>query len=451
MINVTEYNVKPDAITLNTESLQQLIDKCAEAGGGTLVFPPGKYLTGSLVLRSNIHIHIEAGAEILGSTSLADYKLYDIPPVRFSEDQEGLRALFFAHQVNNITLSGSGTINGQGSLLEQPKGMRASLPRNIWFAESEDVKVEGLTLRCSGFWMQHYLKCIRLRLQNLKVYNHGSSNNDGCDIDCCQDVFVSNCNIDSHDDALCLKSGNDRPTENVVISNCITRTHCNHFKTGTESNGGFRNITVNNWQMVPSTVRKSDPHTGGADWRGACGIALGCVDGGMLENISINNVQMDQVRVPFFIKLGDRGIPIHGSEIHQPVQYAKGIRLTNISSKNASSTGGYIMGLPEAPVCAIRIENCDFEFEGGGDDKLAESTIPLNHDCYPSCDAFGALPSYGIFMRDVEDIQLLNLSFQTLQPESRPALRWQRVNGLQIHNIKEQLIKKIVFENNLPG
>jgi hypothetical protein len=287
--------------------------------------------------------------------------------------------------------------------------------------------------------MQHYLKCVRLRLRGLTVYNHGSCNNDGCDIDGCRDVVVSDCNIDSHDDALCLKSGNDWPTENVVITNCITRTHCNHFKTGTDSNGGFRNITVSNLQMVPSTVRESDPDTGGADWRGACGIALGCVDGGMLENISISHVQMDQVRVPFFIKLGDRGTPIHGTTSRLPVQYGCGIRLAHITARRASATGGYIMGLPEAPVRDVRVEHCDFEFEGGGDDALAESTVPLKRDCYPSCDAFGSLPSFGIFIRDAEDVQLSGLNFSAMAPERRPALRWQRVRNLWLDQISDNL------------
>jgi polygalacturonase len=437
MLTVTEHGVIPDGKTLNTEAIQKLIDKCGEAGGGTLIFPPGRYLTGGLELRSNLTLHLENGATLLGSTNLSDYKLYNPSPVRFHEDKEGLRALLFAHKVNNIRLCGTGTIDGQGPLINRAQGVRASMPRNIWFGECEDVSVEGLHLRHAGFWMQHYMKCTRLRLQGLDVYNHGSCNNDGCDIDCCRDVIVSDCNIDSHDDALCLKSGNDCPTENVVITNCITRTHCNHFKTGTESNGGFRNITVSNLQMVPSTVLESDPNTGGADWRGACGIALGCVDGGMMENISVSHVQMDQVRVPFFIKFGDRGRLIHEGDIHRPVQFARGIRLSHITAKQASSTGCYIMGLPEQAVRDVRIEHCDFEFEGGGDDALAESTVPLRREVYPSCDAFGSLPSLAIFMRDAEDIQLSDLNLRTMNPDTRPALRWQRVRNLELDGIRE--------------
>ncbi len=438
MINVTEHGVQPDGQTLNTEAIQKLIDRCAEGGGGTLLFPAGRFLTGGLMLRSNITLHLENGATLLGSTNLDDYALHTPSPVRFSEDQEGLRTLLFAHKARQIHLNGEGTIDGQGPMIVRPPGVRASMPRVIWFADCEDVAVEGLHLRHSGFWMQHYLKCTRLRLRGLDVYNHGSCNNDGCDIDCCRDVIVSDCAIDSHDDALCLKSGNDLPTENVVVTNCLTRTHCNHFKTGTESNGGFRNITVSNLQMVPSTVRESDPNTGGADWRGACGIALGCVDGGMMENISISHVQMDQVRVPFFIKLGDRGRPIHGCDIHQPAQYARGITLSHITARQASPTGGYIMGLPEQPVRGVRVEHCDLEFEGGGDDTLAESAVPLKREAYPSCDAFGGLPSYGIFIRDAEEIRLTDLTLRTLIPDARPALRWQRVRHLNLEHIKSE-------------
>ena len=114
----------PDGQRLNTAAIQSLIDQCREAGGGTLLFPPGRYLTGGLVLCSNLTLHFENGATLLGSTNLADYILYNPSLVRFSEDQEGLRTLLFAHKVNNIRLSGQGTIDGQGPLINRPPGVR---------------------------------------------------------------------------------------------------------------------------------------------------------------------------------------------------------------------------------------------------------------------------------------------------------------------------------------
>ncbi len=437
MINVLERGVIPDGVTCNTIALQRVLDECQEKGGGTLYFPPGRYLTGGLTLCSHLTLQFEGGAVLLGSTDPDDYTLYDPPPVRFPEGYEGVRALLYAHGCRCLRLQGAGTIDGQGASFRALHGMRGGRPRNIWFADCEDIAVEGLFLRNSAFWMQHYLRCSRLRLQGLDVYNHGGSNSDGCDIDCCRDVVVSNCRIDSHDDALCLKSGNRWPTENVVITNCITRTHCNHFKTGTESNGGFRNITISNLQMVPSSVRESSAGTQGADWRGACGIALGCVDGGMLENISITNVQMDQVRVPFFIKLGDRGKPIPGSDASLPVRHAGNIRLAHLVARQAGPTGGYLMGLPDAPVRGVTIADCELEFEGGGSDADAEAPVPLRRDAYPSCDAFGRLPAFGLYLRDAEDVTLHNIQFRLLAADARPALHWQRVRRLSLHQVEQ--------------
>lgn len=434
---VTEHGVIPDGRTLNTASLQALIDRCAHAGGGTLRFPAGRYLTGGLTLCSRLTLELENGATLLGSDDLDHYRLYNPVPEPFQESAEGLRALLFALDCEQIRIVGHGMIDGQGPRFSRYKNVRAGRPRNIWFARCRDVAVEGIRLRHSAFWMQHYLKCVGLRLCGLDVYNHGSCNNDGCDIDSCRDVIVSDCTIDSHDDALCLKSGNASPTENVVVTNCITRTHCNHFKTGTDSNGGFRNVTVSNLQMVPSTVRESDPGTEGADWRGACGIALGCVDGGMLENISISHVQMDQVRVPFFIKFGDRGRPIGGTDKRQPPQFARNVRISGVTARQAGPAGCYIMGLPENPARDVRVTDCEFEFAGGGDDALAESVVPLKREAYPSCDAFGSLPAYGIFIRDAAEVELQGLNFHTLAPERRPALRWQRVRGLSLEQITD--------------
>jgi len=440
MINVLEHGVIADGATANTRAIQALIDECARSGGGTLVFPAGRYLSGGLELRDDIHLHFEAGAVLLGNPDIADYTHYNPSPVPFYEGRNGVRALLFAHKAKRIRLSGAGTVDGQGGLLVmRPGDLWTAVPRNILFMECEDVVVEGLRLRNSGFWMQHYLKCVKVRLRGLDVFNHdGFCNNDGCDIDSCSDVVVSDCVIDSHDDAICLKSGADCPTENVVVTNCLTRTHCNHFKTGTESNGGFRNITVSNLQMVPSRVEETEKGTQGGDWRGACGIAIGCVDGGMLENISISHVQMDQVRVPFFIKLGDRGRVASGEKEEIPVQFARNLSISHVSARRAGPRGGYIMGLPEEPVRGVRIENCDLEFEGRGDDALAESSVDSNRDSYPSCDAFGMLPSYALFLRDAEDVKLSNLVFRTIALDARPALRWQRFRKLQIDSVSEK-------------
>lgn len=439
-INAKEIGLTKSDARRNAELLQGAIDRLANDGGGILRFPAGRYLIGGLELRSNITLQIDGGGHLLGSPRLDDYRYWKIPPVRFSEDDEGLRALLYAHGCKNVTIEGNGTIDGQGPKFQAYKKVRAGRPRVIWFAECQRVLVRDVTLKNSAFWMQHYLKCSDLRLHRLNVWNHGSTNNDGCDIDCCRDVIVSDCRIDSYDDAICLKSGNDAPTQNVLISNCITATHCNHLKTGTESNGGFKNIVAENLLMIPSRSRNRHNGTEGADYRGACGIALGCVDGGNLENVTISNVRMEETRVPFFIRLGHRGTPIHGSNHRQPPGRANGIRLSNIHGTELGRNGGYIMGIPGCPVEDVSLDTCTFLYEaapaGMGD---PETLVPLSINAYPSCDAFGCLPAYGLFIRHAHRVALSNLRFTLQGHESRPALTWRNVEDISLLNMAEKL------------
>ncbi|MFN2351932.1 MAG: hypothetical protein ABR497_08295, partial [Kiritimatiellia bacterium] len=158
---------------------------------------------------------------------------------------------------------------------------------------------------------------------------------------------------------------------------------------------------------------------------------LGCVDGGMLENISISHVQMDQVRVPFCIRLGDRGRPIHGSEQHLPVQFARHIRLSGIQAVGASPCGCHITGLPDAMIEDVTIEDCLMEFEGGG--QLAPPP-PLRREGYPACDMYGThLPSYAVYARHVRGLSLANLRTRLREPDPRPALAWQECQEVRLH------------------
>ncbi|MCX6972618.1 MAG: glycosyl hydrolase family 28 protein [Verrucomicrobia bacterium] len=430
-IDVTRHGVVPDGVTPNTAMLQKLIEACRRAGGGTLAFPPGRYLTGGLVLCSHLRLEIGPGATLVGSPKLEDYHHYNPSPEPFPEGYEGVRALLSAVDCEDIHIGGCGTIDGQGGSFDRYRSVRGGRPRNLFFARCRGLQVEGLHLRNSGFWMQHYLRCSGVRLTDLDVWNHEGCNGDGIDIDGCRDVIVRDCRVDSSDDAICLKTGCGTLTENVLISNCFTRTHCNHFKTGTESYGDFRNIQVDGLVMTPSARRESHEGTEGADWRGACGIALGCVDGGSMENISIRNVTMDQTQVPIIIRLGDRKKPLPGLVIPEAVGTARGILISGIHASGAGMRGGHIIGLPDSPIRDVLVEDSSFEYVGGGDEAMAQREVASQRDAYPSCDAFGDLPAYGFYLRDAARIRFSNVEFRTGLPDVRPALRWQDVCGIQ--------------------
>ncbi|MFC2116918.1 glycoside hydrolase family 28 protein, partial [Bacteroidota bacterium] len=303
--NIRDYGAAGDGVQLDTRAIQNAVDKCAEKGGKVQI-PKGKYLTGTIYLKSNVHIQFDAGAILYGSTNLDDYPKND-PDIEFYGSAWLDYSLFYAENVENVTLSGNGMIDGQGGMFpieNNEKPFRyMNRPYIFWFINSKDILVEGLYLRNSALWMQHYLACENVTIRGINVYNHSNKNNDMIDIDGCKNVFISDCIGDSDDDGLTIKSTSARISENIVVTNCIISSHCNAIKCGTESSGGFRNITISNCIIRPS----SSPTKIYGEFNGDGGIALEMVDGGIMENVSISNIVIEGPQVPLFIRLGNRG------------------------------------------------------------------------------------------------------------------------------------------------
>ena len=208
LYNVRDFGANGDGIILNTSAIQKAIDSCSIVGG-TVLFPAGNYLTGSLELRSNVTIYLQAGATILGSKSLSDY-LPHTPKLRSYNDIFLKYSLFYAENVENISIKGEGTINGQGSAFKvtttQKPERYMNRPFVIRFIKCKNVRLEGITLKNSPMWMQQYLGCEDLFINKIKVFNHSNKNNDMMDIDGCKNVVISDCIGDTDDDGITLKS-----------------------------------------------------------------------------------------------------------------------------------------------------------------------------------------------------------------------------------------------------
>jgi polygalacturonase len=274
----------------DTKAIQAAIDACAAAGGGVVYFPPGRYHSGGLILKSHVHLYLEAGATLLGSVHLEDYPK-TIPKIRSYTDNYTERSLIYGEELDNVGLHGPGTIDGRGGAFKGPYKVRPYLIRLV---SCRNVAVTELTIRDSPMWVQHYLACDDVLIHGITVHSRANANNDGIDIDCCQRVVISDSNISSGDDAIVLKSTSSRPTRNVAITNCVLSSHCNAFKLGTESNGGFEDITLSNCTMYDTRLS---------------GLAIEMVDGGLLDGVNISNITMRDVKSVLFIRLGDRGRP----------------------------------------------------------------------------------------------------------------------------------------------
>ena len=250
--NASLFGIKSNGTTLNTTAIQKAIDYIHENGGGRLVFYVGRYLTGSIELKSNVTIQLNEGAVLLGSTNPYDYRKID----------DTWLGLILANGAENIGVVGRGVVDGQGretayNYADQiQKGIindnlnydrAANRPTLIYLRECKNVEINNVTWKNSAFWVQIYDQCQNLNIDKITVDSKAYWNNDGIDIVDCNGVKLTNSFFDATDDAICLKSHDPKSIcQNVEISNCVARSSASGVKFGTASRGGFRNIKLTN-------------------------------------------------------------------------------------------------------------------------------------------------------------------------------------------------------------
>jgi polygalacturonase len=423
VFNVAERGAASDGKTLCTPALQQAID-AAGVAGGTVHFPAGTYLSGSLQLRSGVTLQFDAGATLLGSRDLKDYQF---PSTNAAKPEPVFRNLIHGEELHDIAIRGAGTIDGNGSAFRDDKHRR---PKNIVLEKCENVLVEGVRLRASGSWMENYKLCTNVVIRGIDVFNHVTFNNDGLDIDSSLNVVIADCRVDSDDDGICLKSTTGVPCRNVRISGCTVSSHCNALKMGTESGGGFVDIAITNCTVFSPT--NSQVIYG--KQRGLGGIALEIVDGGKMENVSVTDVRISGVSAPIFLRLGDRG-RTYGRPQRPAVGTLRNVLLKNITAENCSLIGCAIAGLPGHPIEDVRLQNIDLGFEGGGDRTNTTRQVRERPDAYPECKMFGTLPAYGFYCRHVKGLQFDNVKLRTATADQRHALMFDDAEAVAINGL----------------
>lgn len=420
--NIKSYGAQNDTTVLSTHALQQAIDACSAAGGGRVVVPAGIYKIGTIQLKSHVHLYLEQGATLYGSTRLEDY-------IPMKSDYLSLRTqtttiqLIYADGVQDVSIDGLGTIDGRGRAFKKLSWNDEGItrPHLIRFIQSQDILVRGITLRNSGCWMQHYLACDRLNIDGIKVFNRNNYNNDALDIDGCHEVIVRGMIADSDDDGITLKSTSPRLCENVRISDCVVSSHCNAVKLGTETNGGFRNINISGIVVKPS-YNQQEKFFG--QWIGSSAISLEIVDGGVLENVNIADFTVEGTESPIFVRLGNRGRGYKTGQHIDHVGSIDGVRINNIQIRNAGSMGCSITGLPGFPVRNVWISNVSIHHKGGAKKdqltEIADSIAKEKAADYPEATMWGNLPAKGFFVRHARNVQFSNIHVSTVDEDVRP-------------------------------
>lgn len=446
VFNVIDFGATGDGTTLDTRAINKAIEAASRAGGGTIFVPAGNYNCGSIHLKSNITIYLDQGA-VLVATSQDPGHNYDSAEVSVNTTYQDYghshwhNSFIWGDSLQHVAITGPGKIYGQG-LVRDHQDSDSHANKAISLYRCRDVLLRDLTIQHGGWFGILATGVDELTIDNLKI----DTNRDGIDIDACQNVHVSNTTVNSPwDDAICLKSsfglGMARPTENVTITNCQVSGYdegtlldgtyrrtprpaghggpIGRIKFGTESNGGFRNIAISNCVF---------------DY--CYGLALETVDGGLLENVTINNIIMrDPQSDPIFLRLGARmrgpaGTPI--GQLHH-------VMISHVVVYNAVSPNSCtIAGLPGHPIDDVHLSDIHIYYQGGGTSQMASAKVPENEDHYPEPGMFGPSPAYGLFIRHASNIDLHDIEFSYLQPDQRPALYLDDVQHVYAHDLQLQ-------------
>ena len=430
VFNIKSYGAIGDGIAMNTEAIQKTIDACHAAGGGIVWVPAGDFQIGTIRLKNNITLSLDYGASLLGSQEIADYKIEGLSNPR----EGGPHCLIYAENASNIVIEGLGVIDGRGTPEFFPRirsrGKETSKrPRLLRMVNCDQLTFSGVTYKRPAFWGLHLIDCRNIHFNAVTIrFRNNGYNNDGLDLDGCENVLIENCDIDSGDDAICLKSTKN-PCRNIVVRRCKVTSNTAPLKLGTSSRGGFINISVTNCYFYNSPM-------------GAIKLLL--VDGGLLENVDISRIVMEDVGNPIFIRLGNRGRTYtkrtgqkQGADTKPdgaPVGTLKNVRIRDLVAEvtgDDMSRSGPIMitGIPGHYVEDVVLENIRISYPGGGTKEDAERVVPEDIARYPEQFFFGVLPAWGAYIRHARNIEFINVELKTRITDARKKLFMEDVEG----------------------
>jgi len=459
VFDIRNYGAIRDGAAMETEAIQKTIDACHAAGGGIVRVPAGDFQVGTIWLKSNITISLDYGASLLGSQNLADYPTEGLDDPR----EGGPRCLIYAKDATNITIEGLGVIDGRGTpeffprFISGSRKERLPRPRLIRMVNCDQLTFSGVTYKRSAFWGLHLIDCKNIHFNAVTIrFRNNNFNNDGLDLDGCENVLIENCDIDSGDDAICLKSSKT-PCRNILVRGCKVASNAAPLKFGTSSRGGFIDVKVTNCYFYNSPM-------------GA--IKLQLVDGGRLENVDISRIFMEDVGNPIFIRLGNRGRTYtaqtsrgQGADVQPegaPIGTLKNIRITDVVAEvtiedrakaartayknlkvgtspgvtdREKSKAGPIMitGIPGHYVENVILENINISYPGGGTREDAERVVPEDIARYPEQFFFGVLPAWGAYIRHARNIEFKNVVMQTRSADARKRIILDDVEGFVDH------------------
>ena len=450
--NILDYGAVGDGKSINTVQIQMAINDASQNGGGRVVVPSGEFVSGSIFLKTGVDLHLEEGSILLGATD----------PIHYHK-LNWLRALIMCDSQRNVSISGKGTVDGRGralalhidslfyagkidsshyNLVDRRPTFRER-PQLVEFVNSQNIRLTGVTLKNAAFWVTTFHLCNQVVVDSLQIDSDAYWNNDGIDISDSRNVRITNCNINSSDDGICLKSHSETVfCDSIYIANCTIRSSASAVKLGTRSSAGFKNVRIENIRVY-DTYRSA--------------IALESVDGGILENIWVENIEAVNTGNAIFIRLGKRtryttrtstailrNVTIKNLKVEVPFarpDYAYELRGPSLPFFHNTFPAS-ITGIPGHYVENVRLENIHIDYPGKGNKGLAYSPlsrldkVPEKISDYPEFSMFGELPAWGLYVRHVKGLSLKNISLGIADADYRPAVVFDDVHQAELNNIQ---------------
>ena len=416
IVSVLNFGVVNDGKTQCRQGIQKAIDSCYDSGGGTVYFPTGDYLCGTIYLKDNIILKLEAGATIWGSRKIEDY---DDINVCYSDVKPHF--LFYGNEVKNVTIEGQGTINGNGDAF-WATDLKPVRPKTIHMRKSSNITIKDITIRDSACYNVWLLGCDNVNIDGISIINpHDSPNTDGLDIDCSSNVRISNCYIDTGDDAIALKSDSYRLCENkacekITVTNCNLRTSCCAIRVAYEGDSPIRDCTFSNLTIFDTDI--------GIDIisilpeEGSFGVKID--EGAKIERLNFSDIVMDKVNYPIYMWLGKAREGEHKG-------FIKDISINNVTAYGRN--GSYIGGMSNKKIENVLLNNINLILYGKQWLKEADAT-----SWRPGWSGWVPIP-HAVYAHDVDGLVMNNVNVRwdsTADGAWRSAIACQNVTGLEM-------------------
>jgi len=450
LFDVRVYGATGDSKTVDSPAINKAIEAAAAAGGGTVFFPAGNYVSFSIRLKSHVDLYLSQGCTIIaaesplpGQTTGYMGGVYDPAEPKVAWDlyqdwghNHWQNSLLWGDGISDFSITGPGLLWGKGLSFGADRAVRGGYPKyvaeqagvgnkTIGLRNCRNVVLRDFSILKGGHFGMLLTGVDNLTIDNLKI----DTDRDGMDIDCCKNVRVSNCFVNAPwDDGICPKSsfalGYNRPTQNVTIANCYVSgcwqlgtlldgtykrqaTGGGRIKCGTESNGGFINIAISN-----------------CVFEGTQGLALETVDGALLEDITVSNITMrDITSCPIFLRLGARLRGPKGTgDQSTVVGTLRRVLISNLNCyKTAARFGSILSGIPGYAIEDVKLDNIYVQNAGGGAPSTVDARPAEDETKYPEPGMFGITPSHGFYLRHINRIELSHVEIHPTAPDPRPS------------------------------